>query len=133
MRLGELLLGDAQGGAYLAEHRLMLSLLLRSHFLHNPLVLCPVIRLVGLPTALHAILEVRFLAFLSNLSLTVHQSQEVIRVQNGGPNFIAIICSVVDNFSQALLLKLINDKLLANMGLDSRCLLPSILLLHHCN
>ena len=74
MRLGELLLGDAQGGADLAKDLLVLGLLLLAHLLHNSLILGPVIRSVGLSSALHAILDVRLLALLSDLGLTVDQS-----------------------------------------------------------
>ena len=43
MRLGELLLGDAQRGADLAKHLLVLGLLLLAHLLHNSLILDPVV------------------------------------------------------------------------------------------
>ena len=125
MRLGELLLGDAQRGADLAQDLLVLGLLLLAHLLHNSLILGPGIRLVGLSSALHAILDVRLLALLSDLGLTVDQAQEVISVQTD----TCVIIVSLDDFGQSLLLQLVSDKFLAHRGLYHL----ANFLLHHSN
>ena len=113
MRLGELLLGDAQRGADLAKDLLVLGLLLLAHLLHNSLILGPGICLVGLSSAPHAILDVRLLALLGDLGLAVDQTQEVISVQTG----TSVIIVSLDDFGQSLLLQLVGDKFLAHRSL----------------
>ena len=69
--LGEISLTDTEGLADLSQHFFVLGLLLLSHLLDNLCVLNPVALLVaGTPLA-HRLVDIRFLASLLNLSLTV--------------------------------------------------------------
>ena len=113
MSVGELVLRDRQSRANLPKYFLMLCLLLLAHFLHDSLILDPIVRQVGLASALHAFFNVHFLALLCDLRLTVDQAQEVISVQTT----IVIFSGVVGDFGEALFVQLIRDELLAHLSL----------------
>lgn len=129
MRLGKLVFGNCKSGADLTKYLLMLGLLLLAHLLHNPLILNPIVLLIGLSSASHTLFNVLFLALLSNLRLTVDQAKEVISVQiiSNIVIVIVLIRGVVSDLGQSLLVKLIGDELLAHLDLHSGYLLSSLL------